>query len=143
MSNPASTAVMGDKGEVVADGTAIARTTGWTFNPKIGESAWGDSDSAGYTLRKGARKDGSGSCEGKYDDTTPQSAVVEIGDEPELVLWITQTLYYYMPCVLITGFSLSVNMDSKEVVGWSCDFGCSGIFYRPGQSGATPKTYPA
>lgn len=142
MTNPASTAVMGDAGEIVADGTAIARTTQWSIAPKIGESAWGDSDSAGYTHRKGARKDATGSVEGKFDSANPPYNYLEIGDEPELVLWVTTALYWDFPCVLITSFNLTVNMDSKEVLGWTADWGASGIFYRPGQASAPAKTYP-
>jgi hypothetical protein len=143
MSNPATNAVMGDLGEIVADGTAIAMATQFSVNPKRGESAWGDSDSAGYTHRKGARKDCTGSLEGKFNSVNPPySYPVYIDDEPELVLWMTTTLYWDIPCGVITTMQLQVNMDSKEVVGWTADWGASGIFYYPGQSGAPAKTYP-
>ena len=144
MANPASSVVMGDAGEVVADGTAVARLTQWSVNPKISDSAWGDNDSAGYTNRKGARKDASGGIEGKFDSSnTPHSYTLDIGDEPSLVLWINTTLYWWFPCVLITNYQLTINMDSKEVVGWSADWGSAGIFSYPGQSGTASKSYPS
>ena len=142
MANPAADIAMGDLGEVVADGTAFAHATEWSIAPKIGESAWGDSDSAGHTLRKGARKDCTGSFGGKFDTGNKFYDLVQEGDEPELILWLNTTLYWYFACVLITGYSLAVNMDSKEVVGWSADFGESGRSYRPGEAGAPSKTYP-
>ncbi len=142
MANPAANAVMGSAGEVVVDSAALAFMTQWTFTPTSSESAWGDSDSAGYTHRKAARKDGTGSAECKLDSTAEAYDVLDVGDDPELVLWINSTLYYDLPCAIITRFSLSVNQDSKEVIGCSADFGASGIFYKPGQSGAPVKTYP-
>ena len=142
MSNPASSVLMGDLGEVVADGTAFAHATEWAISPKIGESAWGDSDSAGHTLRKGARKDCTGSFGGKFDTGDPFYSVVSEGDEPSLVLWASRTLYWWFSCVLVTGYNLTVNMDSKEVVGWTADFGESGKHYKPGEAGAPSKTYP-
>lgn len=142
MSNPASSVLMGDLGEIVADGTAIARATQWSQSRKIGESAWGDSDSEGHTMRKGARRDATGSLEGKFDTDDPFYDLIAEGDEPALVLWATRTLYWYFSCVLITGYNLAVNMDSKEVVGWSADWGESGKSYRPGEAGAPAATYP-
>jgi hypothetical protein len=142
MANPASDVVMGDAGEVMADATRIARITQFSFNPKVGESAWGDSDSKGYTMRKGARKDGSGGMAGQFDKGTNNYRVLKVGDEPELVLWVCTTIYYYLPCALIANFNFSVNQDSKEVVGWSSDFGASGIFYQPGDAGIPAKVYP-
>lgn len=142
MANPAANVVMGDYGEVVADGTAIAHLTEWNVNPKISESAWGDSESRGFTFRKGARKDGTGSIGGKFNTTQAFYAVVKEGDEPTLALFVTTTLYWYFPCVLITDCKLAVNRDTKEVVGWTADWGASGIFYRPGEAGTTSVTYP-
>ena len=142
MANPSATVVMGTVGEVVLDTTAIANMTQWTVTDTQNVSEWGDSDSEGYTNRKGARKDGTGSVEGKLNTAAAIYEVVNADAEPEQTCWITETLYYNFPCVIFTNFKLTVNTDSKEVLGWSVDFGAAGKFYRPGAAGAPSKSYP-
>jgi len=134
---------MGDVGEVVVDSTAIARLTQWQFNPQANLSEWGDSDSEGYTNVRPARKSGTGSMEGKMDDTSEFYDLFSEGDEPELTLWATTTLFWNLPCAVISGYQLTVDTDSKEVVGWSADFSASGPFYYPGHASAPAKTYPS
>ena len=143
MANPAANAVMGDAAEAVYDGTAVARMTQWTFNPTSGISEWGDSDGGAFTNAKPTRKSGGGSVEGKLDSGSEVYDVFVPGDEPTLVLWINATLYYDLPCAVIGTFSLTLDQDSKEVVGWSSDFTASGVFYYPGEAGATVRSYPS
>lgn len=137
-----TTARTGELGKAVADGTLIARITQWSFNPTSAESAWGDSDSGGYTNRVGGRKDGTGSLTGKFDTTNKVYDLFMPGDNIKLVLWETAADYWVMECCLISGFSVSYNQDTKEVVEWSADFGADGKFYYPGEAGAPVETLP-
>ena len=140
MANPAATALMGLDGEVALDGTDIARLTQWSLTATANISEWGDSDSQGYTHRKAARHDGSGSVEGKLDSAAEAYDVMvstpSVLVEPEQKLYIDKSdaLYWQFPCVVYSNFQLTVNTDSKEVLGWSADYGASGPFYRPGTS---------
>lgn len=43
--------------------------------------------------------------------------------------------YWYFPRVLCTEFSLTVDIDTEEVIGWTSSWGADGIFYFPGQTG--------
>ena len=140
---PASTAITGVLGKAVVDDVKVSRITQWSFEPAVGDTEWGDSDGAGFSLVKAGRKSGSGSIEGKFDTAKPQYAVFEIGDEVELTLWVDATRYFAIPCAVVTGFSLSVNVDSQEVVGWTASFKSSGAYYYPGQSGAPTETIPS
>ena len=135
----------GGAGKVEVDDTLIARVKMWEVNPTVEESAWGDSDSAGYTNRVAGRKDCTGSLTGTFDNDDEVYDLFVAGDIVELTLWQSQTPanYWQFPCALIQNFSMSVNMDTKEAVEWSADFGADGIFYRPGQSGIPAETYPA
>ena len=125
------------------DGTLIARLTVWNLNASTSESAWGDSDSGGYTNRKKARRDGTGSIGGKFDEDDQVYDVFREGDIVTLVLWETATDYWVFPSALIQNFQLEYNPDTKEVVGWTSDFGADGIFYAPGQAGAPTHTLPS
>jgi hypothetical protein len=132
MANPASTVVMGgDGGEVSIDGTNIARLTQWSFNAQCSISEWGDSDSEGYTMAKPARKSGSGSMEGKFDSGDSFYDLFKQGDEPAVNLYANLTLAWALPCAVIGGYQLTVDLDSKEVVGWSSDFTASGKYTNP------------
>jgi len=143
MTCSSSTARTGAAGKAVVDDTLVARLTQWDFNPTAAESAWGDSDSAGYTNRVAGRKDGTGSITGKFDTTSKIYDLFTPGDTVELVLWESLTDYWVIPCALITNFTVTYNQDTKEVVEWSADFGADGKYYYPGESGAPVHTLPA
>ena len=138
-----STSKSGRLGKAVVDDVLVARLTQWSVNPTSSESAWGDSDGAGYTNRAKARLDCTGSIQGKFDTGSTVYATFMPGDIVKLVLWEDATNYWAFPCVLITSFNFTVDQDTQEVIGWSADFGADGIFYRPGQSGAPTETLPS
>ncbi len=133
----------GNAGKVEVDGVAIARITNWELTWVVGETAWGDSDSQGYTNRVAGRKDATGKFTGKFDNDDKVYDLFDIGDTVELVLWENTTSYWAFPCALISSFSISYNLDTKEAVEWNADFGADNIFYRPGQSGAPAHSYPS
>ena len=133
----------GNLGKVEADDVAIARVTLWDLASRVEETAWGDSDSAGYTNRVKGRKDGTGSVTGKFDDDDPVYDLFDSGDTVTLVLWENVTSYWVFPCVLIQDFNISYNLDTKEAVEWSSNWGADGIFYKPGAAGAPAETYPS
>lgn len=139
------TALTGRNGKFQVESTQIARTTMWSVNPTLASSSeWGDSDGEGYTNRAAGRKDATFEAEGKYDTGTEVFDLFAPGDISIAVLWMDATsLYWDFPRALCSDFSLSVDIDSEEVVGWSASFGADGVFYRPGQSGATSRTLPS
>lgn len=139
-----STALTGRLGKFVVETTQVARTTNWSVNPTLASSSeWGDSDSAGYTNRAAGRKDGTFEAEGKFDTNAEQYDLFQPGDTAIAVLWLNATLYWDFPCALNSDFNLSVDIDSEEVIGWTSSWGADGVFYYPGQSGATARTLPA
>lgn len=137
-----STARTGHLGKAVVGGTLVYRLTQWSFTPSTSDSAWGDSDSGGFTVRAAARKDGSGSISGKFDENRKPYSLFMPGDIVKLVLWESATDYWVLTRVLINNLALGFSPDSKEVVDWSADFSCDGAYYYPGQSGASVETLP-
>lgn len=143
MACSSASARTGELGKVVVDDALVARITQWSFNPTAAESAWGDSDSGGYTNRVGARKDGTGSMTGKFDEDSKVYDLFMPGDTVKIVLWETATDYWVLECALITSFTVTYDQDTKEVVEWSADFGADGKYYYPGEVGAPAETLPA
>lgn len=146
-------------GVATGDMTIVTRTTQWAVSPTLATSSeWGDSESAGYTNRASGRKDGTFTAEGKYDtgeDRGQTQDVNEIydlfqpGDYASAVLWldgsaspVLASLYWDFPRALCNDFGLTVNIDSEEVIGWTSSWGADGIFYYPGQAGATVRAMP-
>lgn len=137
-----STARTGELGKAVVDSDLIARLKQWSLNKEASETAWGDSDSEGYTNRKKARIDGTGSIVGAFDEDTKAYDLFQAGDAPELVLFETATDYWAFPSSLIKNYQVTYNQDTKEVVEWTSDFGADGKFYYPGEAGAPAHTLP-
>ncbi len=138
-----SNTLTGRLGKHVVDTTLVARITQWQVNPKLANtSEWGDSDSAGYTNRAAGRKDATFTSEGKYDTTNECWDLFEEGDSAISTLWMNASLYWDFPVALCMDFSMMVNVDTEEVIGWNASFGADGIYYRPGQSGAAVRTIP-
>lgn len=147
-----TTAVTGRKGKFQVGTSLVARTTQWSVNPKLAtKSEWGDSDTAGYTARMAGRKDATFSAEGKFDDADEQYDLFQPGDKAIAVLWIRiaettpvviSALYWDFPCAMCDDFNMSVNIDSQEVIGWTSAWGTDGVYYYPGEEGATARTLP-
>ena len=133
----------GNQGKAEIDDTPVARITVWELTVTVEETAWGDSDSAGFTNRVAGRKDCTGKVTGKFDNDDPAYDLFDVGDSVELVLWETENSYWHFPCVLMQSYAVSYNMDTKEAVEWNADFGADGIFYRPGAAGAPSEVYPS
>lgn len=140
------TARSGHDGKAVLGTELLPRVKTWAINVATSESAWGDSDSMGYTNRKAARHDCTGTLTGVLDKTTAQaihrliannsgdSANPFVGAVTELTLWEKHSDgdSWYFPCVMIQSFDVTFDMDTYEVVEWSIAFGSDGQFYRPG-----------
>lgn len=138
------TALTGLLGVLAVGNTRVARATQWSVNPKLATSSeWGDSDSGGYTNRAAGRKDATFTTEGKYDTGDEVWNLFEPGDIVEANLWMDNTLYWHFPRALNSDFSLVVNIDTEEVIGWTAQWGADGIFYRPGQAGIPARSYPS
>ena len=135
----------GRNGKFVVDTSLVARTTQWAVNPNLANtSEWGDSDSAGYTNRAAGRRDATFTAEGKYDTSDEVFDLFQPEDVAIAVLWMNATtLYWDFPRALCSDFNITVNIDSEEVIGFTSSWGADGIFYYPGQSGATARTLPS
>lgn len=137
-----STTLTGSLGKAVIAGYLVYRLTNWSLTTSCSETAWGDSDSAGYTERAAGRKDGTGSITGKYSTERTMYSLFVAGDIAKLVLWQNATLYWALPRVLFSNFTIGFNPDTREVVEWSADYGADGRYYYPGESGAPTETLP-
>jgi hypothetical protein len=133
-------AITGTDGVAVVNSEVILRLKNWSVNPVASESAWGDSDSAGYTVRKLARLDATASMTGILDSFDPIYDTFLPGDVVDVVLWQTRSAadHWYFPSALITAFNLTSDVDTKEVMEWTCDFGADGKYFKPGAG--TPQT---
>lgn len=132
------TSLTGHNGIFVVDEEVIARGTGWTVNPTLAtKSEWGDSDSAGWTNRAAGRRDATFTAEGKYDVDTEVFDVFMPGDILEAFLVLDHTviagLYFAFPRALCDDFSLMVDMNTMEVIGWTSKWGADGKMYWPGE----------
>lgn len=132
-------ALTGAAGYVVVDNKRLARITQWEVNPSLDTSTeWGDSDGAGYTLRAPGRMGATFTTEGKFDTFFEVYNILKPNvSRYKVCLFMNTTIYWDFPCALCTDFSLTVNRDTQEVVGWSADWGNDGIFYYPGDAGAS------
>lgn len=140
--------IKGSGGKVVSGGTLLARVTQWTLDNSSSETAWGDSDSEGFTNRASARKDGTGSLQGKFDRNQKFYNILKPGDIIGLDLWEdadqqSPSQPWIFPRALIQSFNLVFNQDDKEVVGWTANYGADGKFYAPGEAGAPSRSLPS
>lgn len=140
-----ATALTGRNGKFVVGTSLVARTKNWSVNPTMDSSSeWGDSDGGGYTLRAAGRRGATFDTEGVYDTADEVFDLFAPGDIAIAVLWLNNSsLYWDFPRALCSDFSLTVDIDTEEVIGWSSSWGNDGVFYYPGQAGATSRTLPS
>lgn len=141
-----STAVTGGNGYAQYSNTLISRITKWSINPVDNGSAWGDSDSDGYTNRSSGRKDCTGTLEGKLDSAAKFHGQLREGDFIQLTLWedgldATPGDPWQFPRAKIEGIQLEFNNDTKEVVGWTANFASDGKYWAPGESQAPAVSF--
>jgi len=133
----------GRLGEHQVEASLVARIKNWAVNPTLaGKSEWGDSDSGGYTSRAAGRKDCTFTTEGVYDTSDEVFDLFQEGDIVISVLWMNLTLYWDFPRSLCDDFNLTVDVDTEEVIGWTSGWGADGVYYRPGEAGATVRVHP-
>ena len=128
----------GRLGKFQVASTTVARTTNWSVNPTLaGTNEWGDSDSAGFTNRSSGRKDATFDAEGKFDTSDEVFDLFQPEDIAQAALWLNNsTLYWAFPRALCNDFSLTVDIDTEDIIGWTSGWGADGIFYYPGEAGA-------
>lgn len=143
------TALNGKNTIAVLNETLVARLTQVSINHVVSETAWGDSDTQCYTARHEGREDATGSMNGKFETTKRVHSLGRSsrgipGLVAKLVIWeqTPSTQYWVFPCVLLQNFQMTIDLDTKEVVEWTIDYGADGKFYRPGQSGASSEVVP-
>lgn len=134
----------GRNGKKVVGSTLVARTQNWSVNPTLASSSeWGDSDSSGFTNRAAGRKDATFESEGKYDTTSEVFDLFQPEDIAIVTLWLDNvSLYWDFPRALCSDFSLAVDIDTEEVIGWTSSWGADGIFHHPGEAGAATRSLP-
>ena len=138
--------VTGRHGKRVVAGELLARVTQWACNPTLASSSeWGDSDSAGFTNRASGRKDNTFTSEGKYDSATEVFDTFQPDDIALVTLFLNHLpplLYYDFPRALCNDFSITVDVDTEEVIGWTSAWGADGIFTYPGEVGQPVRALP-
>jgi len=136
-------ALTGRLGNFVVGAARVARTTQWAVNPTLASSSeWGDSDSGGFTNRAAGRKDATFTAEGKFDTTDEIFDLFQPEDVAIAVLWLDATRYWDFPRALCDDFNLTVDVDTQEVIGWTSSWGADGVYYYPGEAGATVRVLP-
>ncbi len=135
--------ITGLNGEVLVAGVKIARITKWDINQTAGETAWGDSDSAGHTNREPGRLDLTGNIEGKLDQADDVTLLFKPGDKVTLTLWLSNTAldYYHVPA-LIQSYTTETDVDTQAVIGWTATFGENGRSFSPFEAGAPVVPLP-
>lgn len=134
----------GRNGKFVVGTSLVARTTQWQVTKTLAsKSEWGDSDSAGFTNRAPGRKDATFTAEGKYDTSDEVFDLFQPEDIAIAVLWMDNaSLYWDFPRAMCDNFQLTVNVDTQDVIGWTSSWGADGVFYYPGEAGATARVLP-
>jgi len=121
--------ISGIKGKVSVGGD-LAEITGWTFNPTSNNPSWASVTNDGYKTRVAGAKDGTGSCQGKYDPGNSVITTLGVGKKVTMLLYIDDTRSYSVPAI-IDSFEIEVDADDGEAVGWSCDFSTRGKWTDP------------
>ena len=126
----------GRNGNFRVDTTQVARATDWDLTKTLaGGSEWGDSDSEGFTNRSPGRKGATFNANGKYDTTDEVYDLFQPEDIAAAALYLdASALYWNFPRALCNNFTMAVNMDTEEVIGWGSSWGSDGVFYYPGES---------
>jgi len=126
----AGAGISGKDGDVKIASTQIAEITKWSWNPKANVPKYASNKTAGYKAAVAGVKDGSGSMEGKWDPAIPATAVIAPGTSVTLKLYINATQFWSVPSIT-EGFKHDVDLDTGEIVGWSCDFQSNGAWTDP------------
>ena len=140
----AENTLTGRLGEFVVGTSLVARTTQWSVNPTLAtKSEWGDSDSAGFTNVAPGRKACAFTSEGKYDTSDEVFDLFQPEDVVIAVLWMNASLYWDFPRAVNNDFNLVVNIDTEEVEAWTSAWDADGVYYYPGEGGATSRSMPS
>ena len=118
----------------------VCQITKWTMDPKVNISAFAHNCSGGFKVRVSGTKDATGTIEGKWDPDDPITDTLDVGTEVTLNLHYNTTQKWIVPAV-IESLSLSVDMDSGEVDGWTANWGLNGAWTKPTASAFAP-TFP-
>lgn len=126
----AGNGVSGQFGDVKIGSTQVAETCKWNFSPKSNNPAYASNKTGGYKARVAGIKDGSGSIDGKYDPAEPIMAVLDVGTEVTLKLYLTATVFYSVPSIIDT-LKINVDIDTGDIVSWTADFSTNGAWTNP------------
>lgn len=121
----------GKDGSVTWNGGVISQVTGWRCTETAHNSAWASSSTDGYKHRVCGVRDWSGSFSAKYDisiaATVGQGTIS--GTAVTLVLQIgeSESLSGH---AIIDSIELDVDVNSGDVVGYTCNFSGAGALTR-------------
>lgn len=123
----------GKTGTVTWNSGTVSHVTSWQCTETVNSSAWGSSNTAGYKHRVAGTKDWSGTFAAKYDSSI--APVVGEGTRAEgatpvslvLTLATNETL---TGNAMIESVALDVNVDTGDVIGYTCTFGGNGPLTR-------------
>ncbi len=120
----------GKDGKIVIGGSAVAEITSWTFTRTDSSPSYASSSTGGEKTRREGVKDGTGSCEYKWDSTNKQHADMGEGSAVTLLLHIDGQSILTVPA-LIGSLSYNVDINDGDVVGGTIEFGQTAAVTHP------------
>lgn len=126
----AGAGVSGAYGDVKIATTQVSEIKKWTFNPKANVAKYASNKTAGYKKSVAGVKEGSGSLECVWDPAIPPNTVINVGTSVTLKLYTTATQFYQVPAV-IADFSIVVDLDTGDPVGYTANFEADGQWTDP------------
>ena len=112
----------------------VAEVKKWTFTAKCDLHAYASNFTGGWKERVAGTADGSGSLECVWNDPTVL-AQLRPGTKIYLELWydaVSVPQSRWQMIAFTENFKHEVNMDTGDIVGFSCDFQTHGIWVEPG-----------
>lgn len=128
----------GKDGTAKIGSTDIYELRGWKFNPKSNNPKYASNRTSGYKRTLAGVKEATGSMSGADDRANDFIAVVDVGTSVTLKLYTDATHFFSVPSV-IDDYSMNVDIDNGEIVGWDANFSSSGAWTNP----TSPMMAPA
>lgn len=128
----AGAGISGMNGDVKIGSTSIFEICKWGFNPKANVAKYASNKTLGYKKAVPGVKDGSGNCEGKWVPANPAytTGILVEGTLLTLNLYINATQFWQVPSC-VESFKIDVDLDTGDVIGWTCDFQTDGAWIAP------------
>lgn len=122
--------VSGQYGQASVSSSELIGCDGWTLNKAAVVSTRATSADAGWKVAVAGTKSGTGTIKGPWDSADPADDHVDVGTSVSLKLYTTATAYYSLTAI-ISEFTVEVDIDNGEIVGWNASFTASGAITNP------------